>query len=124
KQVGDVNAGIEDSLSGIRVVKSFANEPKEIDKFEGGNQNFVLIKSNFYAAIESFTSTTSLFEALMYLVVLVFGGMGIINNQFDPANLIVFIMYINMLVTSLRRIIQFIEQFQKGITGIERFDEI
>lgn len=124
KQVGDLNAGIEDSLSGIRVVKSFANEPKEIDKFEGGNQNFLLIKRNFYAAMASFTSTTSLFEGLMYLVVLVFGGMGIINNQFDPANLIVFIMYINMLVTSLRRIIQFIEQFQKGITGIERFDEI
>lgn len=124
KQVGDLNAGIEDSLSGIRVVKSFANEPKEIDKFEGGNQNFLLIKSNFYAAMASFTSTTSLFEGLMYLVVLVFGGRGIINNQFDPANLIVFIMYINMLVTSLRRIIQFIEQFQKGITGIERFDEI
>ena len=124
RQVGDLNAGIEDSLSGIRVVKSFANEPTEIDKFEGGNQNFLLIKKDFYIAMASFTSTTSLFEGLMYLVVLVLGGWGIINNQFDPANLIVFIMYINMLVTSLRRIIQFIEQFQKGITGIERFDEI
>lgn len=124
RQIGDLNAGIEDSLSGIRVVKSFANEPTEIDKFEGGNQNFLNIKKNFYIAMASFTSTTSFFEGLMYIVVLVFGGMGIINNQFDPANLIVFIMYINMLVTSLRRIIQFIEQFQKGITGIERFDEI
>ena len=124
RQVGDLNAGIEDSLSGIRVVKSFANETTEIDKFEGGNQNFLLIKKDFYIAMASFTSTTSLFEGLMYLVVLVLGGWGIINNQFDPANLIVFIMYINMLVTSLRRIIQFIEQFQKGITGIERFDEI
>ena len=124
RQVGDLNAGIEDSLSGIRVVKSFANEPTEIDKFEGGNQNFLEIKKDFYIAMASFTSTTSLFEGLMYIVVLVFGGWGIINNQFDPSNLIVFIMYINMLVTSLRRIIQFIEQFQKGITGIERFDEI
>ncbi len=124
RQVGDLNAGIEDSLSGIRVVKSFANEPTEIDKFEGGNQNFLAIKKDFYIAMASFTSTTSLFEGLMYLVVLVFGGWGIINNRFDPANLIVFIMYINMLVTSLRRLIQFIEQFQKGITGIERFDEI
>lgn len=124
RQIGDLNAGIEDSLSGIRVVKSFANEPTEIDKFEGGNQNFFNIKKNFYIAMASFTSTTSFFEGLMYIVVLVFGGMGIINNQFDPANLIVFIMYINMLVTSLRRIIQFIEQFQKGLTGIERFDEI
>lgn len=124
RQVGDLNAGIEDSLSGIRVVKSFANEPTEIDKFEGGNQNFLEIKKDFYIAMASFTSTTSLFEGLMYIVVLVFGGWGIINSQFDPSNLIVFIMYINMLVTSLRRIIQFIEQFQKGITGIERFDEI
>lgn len=124
RQVGDLNAGIEDSLSGIRVVKSFANEPTEIDKFEGGNQNFLEIKKDFYSAMASFTSTTSLFEGLMYIVVLVFGGWGIINSQFDPSNLIVFIMYINMLVTSLRRIIQFIEQFQKGITGIERFDEI
>lgn len=124
RQVGNLNANIEDSLSGIRVVKSFANEPVEIDKFEGGNQNFLLIKEEFYAAMASFTSITSLFEGVMYLVVLIFGGIGIINNQFDPANLIIFIMYINMLVTSLRRIIQFIEQFQKGITGIERFDEI
>ncbi len=124
RQVGDLNAGIEDSLSGIRVVKSFANEPTEIDKFEGGNQNFLEIKKDFYIAMASFTSTTSLFEGLMYIVVLVFGGWGIINSQFEPSNLIVFIMYINMLVTSLRRIIQFIEQFQKGITGIERFDEI
>lgn len=124
RQIGNLNAGIEDSLSGIRVVKSFANEPIEIDKFEGGNQNFLNIKTEFYAAMASFTSTTSLFEGLMYIVVLVFGGLGIINNQFDPANLIVFIMYINMLVTSLRRLIQFIEQFQKGITGIERFDEV
>lgn len=124
RQVGDLNAGIEDSLSGIRVVKSFANEPTEIDKFEGGNQNFLEIKKDFYIAMASFTSTTSLFEGLMYIVVLVFGGWGIINSQFDPSNLIVFIMYINMLVTSLKRIIQFIEQFQKGITGIERFDEI
>lgn len=124
RQIGDLNSSIEDSLSGIRVVKSFANEPTEIDKFEGGNQNFLNIKKDFYIAMASFTSTTSLFEGLMYIVVLVFGGWGIINNQFDPANLIIFIMYINMLVTSLRRIIQFIEQFQKGITGIERFDEI
>lgn len=124
RQIGNLNAGIEDSLSGIRVVKSFANEPIEIDKFEGGNQNFLNIKTDFYIAMASFTSTTSLFEGLMYIVVLVFGGWGIINNQFDPSNLIVFIMYINMLVTSLRRLIQFIEQFQKGITGIERFDEV
>ena len=124
RQIGNLNAGIEDSLSGIRVVKSFANEPIEIDKFEGGNQNFLTIKKDFYSAMASFTSTTSLFEGLMYIVVLVFGGWGIIINQFDPANLIVFIMYINMLVTSLRRLIQFIEQFQKGITGIERFDEV
>lgn len=124
RQIGNLNAGIEDSLSGIRVVKSFANEPIEIDKFEGGNQNFLNIKKDFYAAMASFTSTTSLFEGLMYIVVLVFGGMAIIRNQFDPSSLIVFVMYINMLVTSLRRIIQFIEQFQKGITGIERFNEI
>lgn len=124
RQVGNLNANIEDSLSGIRVVKSFANEPVEIDKFEDGNQNFLLIKEEFYVAMASFTSITSLFEGIMYLVVLIFGGIAIINNQFDPSNLIIFIMYINMLVTSLRRIIQFIEQFQKGITGIERFDEI
>ena len=124
KQVGNLNAEIEDSLSGIRVVKSFANEAIEINKFEGGNQHFLTIKRDFYVAMASFTSTTSLFEGLMYLVVLVFGGIGIIQNQFNPSSLIVFIMYINMLVTSLRRIIQFIEQFQKGITGIERFDEV
>jgi len=124
RQIGHLNAGIEDSLSGVRVVKSFANEPREVDKFEGSNQNFLSIKERFYKAMASFTSVTSFFEGTMYIIVLVFGGIGTINNQFAPSNLIVFIMYINMLITSLRRLIQFIEQFQKGITGIERFDEI
>lgn len=124
QQIGNLNADIEDSLSGIRVVKSFANEPTEIDKFEGGNQNFLSIKRNFYVAMASFTATTSLFEGLMYLVVLIYGGYLIIKGEMDPASMIVFVMYINMLVTSLSRIIQFIEQFQKGITGIQRFDEI
>jgi len=124
RQIGNLNAGIEDSLSGVRVVKSFANEPREVDKFEDSNQNFLSIKERFYKAMASFTSVTSFFEGTMYIIVLVFGGIGTINNQFAPSNLIVFIMYINMLITSLRRLIQFIEQFQKGITGIERFDEI
>ncbi len=124
EQIGDLNAGIEDSLSGIRVVKSFANEEIEVDKFESSNQNFLSIKSAFYASMAGFNTVTSIFEGLMYLAVLIIGGFFILNESLLPSDMIVFIMYINMLVTSLQRIIQFTEQFQKGLTGIQRFDEV
>lgn len=124
RQIGRLNAGIEDSISGIRVVKSFANEKEEIDKFEHGNQRFYGIKKRFYISMAGFTTVTSAFEGLMYIIVLIFGGYFILNGTMRPADMIVFIMYINMLITSVKRIIQFTEQFQKGLSGIQRFYEV
>lgn len=124
QQIGNLNANIEDSLSGISVVKSFANEDHSIENFEKGNQGFYSIKKNFYISMAGFQSITGIFEGLMYLVVLIVGGYYILSQQMVAADMIVFIMYINMLITSLQRMIQFAETFQKGLTGIQRFDEI
>lgn len=124
RQIGRLNAGVEDSISGIRVVKSFANEKEEIDKFESGNQKFYGIKKHFYASMAGFITVTTAFEGLMYIAVLTAGGYFILNGTMEASDMIVFIMYINMLITSVKRIIQFTEQFQKGLSGIQRFHEV
>jgi len=124
RQIGRLNAGIEDSISGIRVVKSFANEKEEIDKFEFGNQKFYNIKKSFYISMAGFITITTAFEGFMYIIVLIMGGYFILSGSMAPADMIVFVMYINMLITSVKRIIQFTEQFQKGLTGIQRFYEV
>lgn len=124
RQIGRLNSGIEDSLSGIRVVKSFANEDQEIDKFSHGNEKFYSIKKKYYISMAGFMTVTTAFEGIMYIVVLVVGGFFILNGTMLTSDMIVFIMYINMLITSLKRIIQFTENFQKGLTGIQRFYEV
>lgn len=124
RQIGRLNSGIEDSLSGIKVVKSFANEDQEIDKFAQGNNLFYAIKKKYYISMAGFMTVTTAFEGLMYIVVLVVGGYFILNGSMATSDMIVFIMYINMLITSLKRIIQFTENFQKGLTGIQRFYEV
>lgn len=124
RQIGRLNSGIEDSLSGIRVVKSFANEDREIDKFREGNELFYSIKKKFYISMAGFMTVTTAFEGLMYIIVLMMGGYFILNGSMLTSDMIVFIMYINMLITSLKRIIQFTENFQKGLTGIQRFYEV
>lgn len=124
RQIGRLNSGIEDSLSGIKVVKSFANEEREIDKFGEGNELFYSIKKKFYISMAGFMTVTTAFEGIMYIIVLVVGGYFILNNTMMTSDMIVFIMYINMLITSLKRIIQFTENFQKGLTGIQRFYEV
>lgn len=124
RQIGRLNSGIEDSLSGIKVVKSFANEDEEIDKFKGGNELFYNIKKKYYISMAGFTTVTIAFEGLMYIVVLTMGGFLILNGSLHASDMIVFIMYISLLITSVKRIIQFTENFQKGLTGIQRFHEV
>ncbi|EKU94087.1 Putative multidrug export ATP-binding/permease protein SAV1866 [Alloiococcus otitis] len=124
RQIGKLNSGIEDSLSGINVVKSFANEDQEINKFKTGNEDFYYIKKKYYISMAGFMTVTSAFEGVMYIIVLVMGGVLILNGSMLASDMIVFIMYINMLITSLKRIIQFTENFQKGLTGIQRFHEV
>lgn len=123
-QVGEINAQVEDSLLGIRVVKSFANEPMEIDKFQNGNEEFVRIKRRSYLYMAGFSTTTRIFDGLMYIVVVVVGALFLINGSIDASDYIAYLLYVGTLLTSIRRIVEFTEQFQRGMTGIERFCEI
>ncbi len=123
-QVGELNAQIEDSLLGIRVVKSFANEPVEVKKFEKGNHKFLDIKKLNYKYMALFQSSTRTFDGIMYLAVLVSGSLFMIHGHIAAPDLIAYLLYVNTLLTSIRRIVEFTEQFQRGMTGIERFCEV
>ena len=123
-QVGEINAQVEDSLLGIRVVKSFANEPVEMEKFHQGNEKFVQINTRKYINMGGFSTSTRVFDGLMYIVVVVAGALFIIGGQIQAADYIAYLLYVQTLLTSIRRIVEFMEQFQRGMTGIERFCEI
>jgi ATP-binding cassette subfamily B protein len=123
-QIGELNSQVEDSLLGIRVVKSFANEDIENEKFEEGNKGFLQIKKRAYRYMAGFQGTTRLFDGIMYVVVVIVGALFIINGKIAPPDYIAYLLYVTMLLTSIRRIIEFTEQFQRGMTGIERFIEV
>ena len=123
-QVGELNSQIEDSLLGIRVVKSFANEGVEEEKFDKGNKKFLTIKTKVYHIMASFHSSTRLFDGLMYIVVVVAGGLFMLKGKIGAPDYIAYLMFVTTLLTSIRRIVEFAEQFQRGLTGIERFCEI
>ncbi len=124
KKVGELNSQIEDSLLGIRVVKSFANEHIEEEKFKSGNIGFLNIKSIVYKLMGSFTAINRVFEGIMYIVVVIAGGIFLINKKIEAADYVAYLMYISVLLTAIKRIVEFAEQFQRGMTGIERFTEI
>lgn len=123
-QIGEINAQVEDSLLGIRVVKSFANENMEEEKFEEGNQKFLDIKRRQYHAMAGFHTSTRIFDGLMYITVIVVGALFLIGGKISPGDYTAYILYVSTLLTSIRRIVEFTEQFQRGMTGIERFCEI
>lgn len=123
-QIGEINAQVEDSLLGIRIVKSFANEGVEEEKFRQGNEKFLAIKKNMYRYMAGFHSSTRLFDGIMYIAVVVAGGIFIINGHIAPADLTAYLLFVSTLLTSIRRIVEFTEQFQRGMTGIERFIEV
>ncbi|WP_283674128.1 ABC transporter ATP-binding protein [Butyricicoccus sp. Marseille-Q5471] len=124
KQVGEVNAQVEDSLLGVRVVKSFTGEAREIDKFEQGNRDWLDIKKENYHWMGAFNATTRAFDGVMYLVVIVAGGLFMMYRQIDPADFMAYLLYVTTLLATIRRIVEFTEQFQRGMTGIERFFEV
>ena len=124
KHTGELNAQIEDSLLGIRVVKSFANENLENEKFEKGNKKFLNIKKRAYYVMGGFQSTTRLFDGLMYIVVVMAGGFFLVYDEITPADYIAYLLFVTTLITSIRKLVEFSEQFQRGITGIDRFNEI
>lgn len=123
-QVGELNADIEDSLLGIRVVKSFANEDVEQKKFDLGNQKFYKAKKKAYVYMARFQGANRFFDGVMYVAGIVLGSIFMIRGHINPADLIAYILYIQTLIASIRKIVEFTEQFQRGITGIERFTEI
>lgn len=124
QQIGEVNAQVEDSLLGIRVVKSFTGEDIEMEKFEKGNQDWLDIKRENYRRMGTFNSLTRLFDGLMYLTVIVAGGLFMLNGEITPADLMAYLLYVTTLLATVRRIVEFTEQFQRGMTGIERFFEV
>lgn len=123
-QVGELNARIEDSLLGHKVVKAFANEAVEKEKFEQDNGKFLEIKKESYRYMARFQTSVKIFDGLMYLIVLVAGGIFMIKGWILPGDLVAYLLYVSTLIATIRRIIEFFEQFQRGMTGIERFLEI
>ena len=123
-QIGELNATIEDSLLGQRVVKAFAAEDLEREKFEQGNRAFEEIKTKGYYAMAAFNTSTRLFDGLMYLVVILAGGLFLVYGAITPGDLVAYVLYVSTLIATIRRIVEFAEQFQRGMTGIERFAEI
>ena len=124
EQTGQLNAAVEDSLLGVRVVRSFAREDLEQKKFAEGNTLFTGIRRRAYFAMAGFHGTTRLFDGIMYIAVVMVGGLFLIGGGITIADYTAYLLYVSTLLTSVRRIVEFSEQFQRGITGIERFVEI
>ena len=122
--VGELNARIEDNLLGNKVVRAFANEQIELEKFDKDNQEFLKIKRHTYKYMAAFQNTVRMFDGLMYTVVVIAGGIFMIHGWIAPADLVAYTMYVTTLLVTIRRIIEFAEQFQRGMTGIERFVEL
>lgn len=123
-QLGEINADVEDTLLGIRVVKSFANEETEKEKFKKSNSLFFEAKRKMYYAMASFHTTIRFFDGLMYILVVCLGAIFIMRKEIEPADLTAFLLMVSTLLGSIRQIVQFSEQFQRGMTGVERFTEI
>ena len=123
-QIGELNSTIEDSLLGQGVVKAFAAEDEEREKFAKGNRDFEQIKTLGYYAMGAFNTSTRLFDGLMYLVVILAGGLSLVNGKITAGDLVAYMLYVTTLIATIRRIVEFAEQFQRGMTGIERFAEI
>ncbi len=124
RQVGELNSQVEDSLLGIRVVKAFGKEDYEQERFDDGNKKFLKIKSKVYRIMGAFQSCTRLFDGIMYILVVAVGAIFLKNGGITAADYVAYLMFVTTLMTSIRRIVEFAEQFQRGMTGIERFSEI
>ena len=123
-QIGELNSTIEDSLLGQGVVKAFAAEDEEREKFAKGNRAFEQIKTLGYYAMGAFNTSTRLFDGLMYLVVILAGGLSLVYGRITAGDMVAYMLYVTTLIATIRRIVEFAEQFQRGMTGIERFAEI
>ncbi|MBS4203086.1 ABC transporter ATP-binding protein [Lederbergia citrea] len=123
-RIGDINAQVEDNLSGIRVVKSFANEELEKEKFAHENNRFLKSRKNGYRSEAYLSNGLETFIQLIMIAVIVFGGASIVNASLDLADLITFLLYIGYLIEPIQKLSHLTMQYQEGITGFERFMEI
>lgn len=123
-RIGDVNAQVEDSLAGIRVVTSFANEQVEIGKFNRENNRFLESRISFYKTEANFYNVIQTLIQLVTIAVIIFGSSSIVKNTLDLADLITFMLYINFMLEPIQKMVQMSTLFQEGITGFQRFTEI
>ena len=123
-RIADINSQIEDSLSGIRVVKSFSNEETEMDKFEEGNSRFVASKKRTYRFMGSYNSGIGVFSTLITVGSLLIGAWLMMKGELSAADLVTFLLYINNFTEPVKKLVNFTEQFQNGYSGYERFLEI
>ncbi len=121
---GEVNAQTETSLLGIRVVKSFSNEQTEKDKFNTRSTEFAQVQKASYKYMARLNSVVRMFDGLMYVVMILLGGYFLITGKITAADMTAYLLYIGMLIAAIKRIVEFTEQFEKGMTGIERFAEV
>ena len=122
--IGELNARIEDALLGQKVVKAFANEKLECEKFEKDNGNFFSVKKRSYRYMGSYQTLTRLFDGIMYSVTVIAGSLFMIKGEINAGDLVAYLLYVTTFIATIRRIIEFAEQFHRGMTGIERFSEI
>ena len=121
---GDVNAQTETTLLGIRVVKSFANEDLEREKFNAESSRLSRVQCDSYKYMARLNCVTRLFDGVMYLVMILLGGYFLITGKITAADMTAYLLYIGVLIASIKRIVEFTEQFEKGVTGVERFAEV
>lgn len=124
QSIGVINASLESSISGIRVTKAFTNAKKEMDKFEEGNGEFVEARRDAYKAMGQFHSTTSFITDIFNVIVLIAGGLFLYNGMITFGDYSAFIVSVNLFLTPVTTLINFMEQYQNGVTGFERFLEI
>lgn len=121
---GEVNAQTETSLLGIRVVKSFANEDQETEKFNLRSTEFAQVQKDSYKYMAMLNCVVRMFDGLMYVVMILLGGYFLMTGKITAADMTAYLLYIGMLIAAIKRIVEFTEQFEKGMTGIERFAEV
>ena len=124
RKIGDVNSSLQDTLAGIRVVQSFANEDIEREKFRKSNHAFLISKRNNYNCMGNFMGWNLFFQGMMYLVTLVFGGYLIAHNQMDVTDLAMYALYIGIFISPIQILVELIEMMQKGLAGFRRFLDV
>ena len=124
RKIGDINSSLQDTLAGIRVVQSFANERIEQEKFNRSNENFLISKDANYRCMGSFMSGNAFFQGMMYLVTLVFGGSLIAYGRMEASDLAMYALYIGIFISPIQILVELTEMMQKGLSGFRRFLEV